>query len=88
MFLTAYGQATMRSSIRCSESDADYSKLRALSYNAFVVYVGGIPLLILGGMLWSRRKLNVIHEASNMPDITPDGFGDVERHCQGNPADN
>ena len=62
-------------SIRCSESDADYSKLRALSYISFVVYVGGIPLLILGGMFWSQRKLNVIHRASNVSGITSSRAG-------------
>ena len=44
---------------------------------SFVVYVGGIPLLILGGMFWSRRKLNVIHRASNMPGITSSSVGTI-----------
>jgi hypothetical protein len=64
-------------SIRCSESDADYLSLRALSYISFVVYVAGIPLLILGGMFWSRRKLTVIHEAAITSVVTSGGFGNA-----------
>ncbi len=50
-------QLAVEPSIRCSDQDSSYSKLQVLSYISFVVYVAGIPLLVLGCMLWSRVKL-------------------------------